>query len=620
MPENNVLQDIPGSSMSELIGWLELSAKNTSTHNLYAAPLSASSEYDASFVGITTGGCDRQVHAQDGINAGFTGYIRWQNAGLADHANQYGDAATLIHAYRKYGTAFLGDLHGRYVIAISEPQTGRCLIAMDRIGTLPLYYTLLPGNIFLFASSIQTLLKHPDVSTDINPQSLYDYSYFHVIPSPDTIYKGISKLEPAQCIMYDNGVLSPHYYWIPDFSARRKKNPQQLGHELREILQDSVSSLAPLDNTGCFLSGGLDSSTVTGMFSRVQETPVDAFSIGFSEPGYDEIGYARITAKHFGANLHEYYVTPDDIVDAIQTIAAAYDEPFGNSSAIPAYFCARLAKQHGKHCLLAGDGGDEIFAGNARYAKQKLFDVYHSIPGALRKGVLEPLFVSNPASQWLPPARKIRSYIEQARMPMPERMESYNFLKRTPLESIFDSSFLGSVDTSHPDDNLARVYNRVDTDSLIDRMLYLDWKLTLADNDLWKVNRMCELAGIQVHYPMLDDRLVEFSTTIDPALKLKGQKLRYFFKQSLSDFLPAEIINKPKHGFGLPFGQWLKKSDRLKELIYSNLQGMKQRNLFREAFIDNLVQAHQTGHAAYYGSMVWTVAILEQWFSEHETG
>ncbi len=604
--------------MSELIGWLELSAGNKSAPTFPTSHLTASSTCDTSFVGVTAGGCDKQVHEHDGLNAGFAGHIRWSGGSLADHARQYGDAATLIYAYRKHGTAFLDKLKGRYVIAISEARTGRYLIAMDRLGTLPLYYTLLPGKLFLFASSIQALLKHPDVSAGINPQSLYDYTYFHVIPSPDTIYKNIFKLEPAQYILCDRGQLDIQYYWKPDFSTRRKGSTSQLGNELGEILQRSISSLAPLDNTGCFLSGGLDSSTVTGMFSRIQETPVDAFTIGFSEPGYDEIGYARITAGHFGAKLHEYYVTPDDIVDAFPTIAAAYDEPFGNSSAIPAYFCARLAKQHGKDCLLAGDGGDELFAGNERYAKQKLFDLYHRIPGALRKGLLEPLFVANPASQWVPPARKIRSYIEQARMPMPERMESYNFLKRTPLESIFNDTFLDSVDTRHPDDNLSRVYDRVDTDSLVDRMLYLDWKITLADNDLRKVNRMCELAGIRVQYPMLDDELVEFSTTIDPALKLKGQKLRYFFKQSLSDFLPEEIINKPKHGFGLPFGQWLKKSDRLKEIIYSNLQAMKKRQLFHEAFIDNLIQAHQTGHAAYYGSMVWTVAILEQWFHEHQ--
>ncbi len=604
--------------MSGLIGWLQLSAGNTSHHHPETATLSACSTHGGSFIGLETGGKDSQLHDQADIHAGFTGDIRWQDKDLADHAGQYGDAATLIRAYRKHGADFLARLHGRYVIVISEPEAGRCLLATDRIGTLPLYYTLQAGKIFRFASSMRALRSHPDVSGEINPQSLYDYTYFHVIPSPDTIYKGISKLEPAQYVLCEQGRLSTHYYWTPDFNAIRKDSPAVLGQALRDTLQNSLSTLAPFDDTGCFLSGGLDSSTVTGMFSRLQDAPVDAFSIGFSEPGYDEMAYARITAKHFGANLHEYYVTPDDIVEAIPVIAAAYDEPFGNSSAIPAYFCARLASQHGKKRLLAGDGGDEIFAGNERYAKQKLFDIYQKIPGAIRTAILEPLFVANPASQWLPPTRKLRSYIEQARMPMPERMESYNFLKRTPLDSIFNAAFLDSVDTHHPDDKLAQVYNRVDTDSLIDRMLYLDWKITLADNDLWKVNRMCELAGIQVEYPMLDDRLVEFSTTIDPGLKLKGQKLRYFYKQSLSNFLPMEIINKPKHGFGLPFGQWLKKSDRLQEIIYSNLRDMKQRKLFHDTFIDNLIHSHQTGHAAYYGSMVWTVAILEQWFSEHE--
>ena len=604
--------------MSGLIGWLQLSAKGTGNPYQPAATLSVSSAHGGSFIALTTGGKDSQVHDQEGIQAGFTGYIHWQQTDLADHASQYGDAATLIWAYRKYGADFLAKLHGRYVIAISEPEIGRCLLATDRIGTLPLYYTLRPGKFFLFASTIRALLEHPDVTGEINPQSLYDYTYSHVIPSPDTIYKGISKLEPAQYVLCDQGQLSTRYYWTPDFNSIRKDNPTVLGHELKDTLRNTISTLAPFDDTGCFLSGGLDSSTVTGMFSRLQDSPVDAFSIGFSEPGYDEMAYARITAKHFGANLHEYYVTPDDIVDAIPTIAAAYDEPFGNSSAIPAYFCARLASQHGKKRLLAGDGGDEIFAGNERYAKQKLFDFYHKIPSAIRTAILEPLFVANPASQWIPPARKIRSYIEQARMPMPERMQSYNFLKRTPLDTVFNKAFLDSVDTQYPDDNLARVYNRVDTDSLIDRMLYLDWKITLADNDLWKVNRMCELVGIQVEYPMLDDRLVEFSTTIDPGLKLKGQKLRYFYKNSLSDFLPMEIINKPKHGFGLPFGQWLKKSNRLQEIIYSNLHDMKQRKLFHDTFIDNLIHSHQKGHAAYYGSMVWVVAILEQWFREHD--
>ncbi len=603
--------------MSGLTGWLKISDAGAEPVPPASTDLSAGSKLDTSFIGIVQGDNSGQAGQHEGINAAFSGRIYWQDRQLSEYAQQHGDTAALSHAFRRHGADFLKRLHGRHIIAISEPATGRCLVAMDRFGTLPLYYTLQPGKLFLFAPSIRELLKQPGIRREINAQALYNYTYFHVIPSPDTIYQGIFKLEPAQYVLYENGKARTKHYWTPEFKSSHGTSIGELGKDLRNILEDAVARLAPFDNTGCFLSGGLDSSTVTGMLARLHEGPVDAFSIGFSEPGYDEISYARITARHFGARLHEYYVTADDIVDAMPTIAAAYDEPFGNSSAIPAYFCARLAKQHGKHALLAGDGGDEIFSGNERYAKQKIFDIYRHIPGPIRKAVLEPLFVSGPVGQWTPLTRKIQSYIEQARMPMPERMESYNFLKRTPLASVFEQDFLDTIDTQHPENSLSEVYKRADTDSLVDKMLYLDWKITLADNDLRKVNRMCEIVGIGVEYPMLDDRLVEFSTTIDPDLKLKRQKLRYFFKRSLSGFLPDEIINKPKHGFGLPFGQWLRKSERLKELIYSNLEAIKQRHLFQEEFIDNLIRAHQTEHAAYYGSMVWTVAILEQWFSEH---
>lgn len=558
------------------------------------------------------------IQCHDGINVGFTGYLRWLDPALKDQARDEGDCVTLARAFRQNGPGFLNRLQGRFTIALMDPGRNQCLIATDRLGTLPLYYARTAGNGFVYASSIASLLHYPGVSRKINAQALYDYSYFHVIPSPDTIYSEIYKLEPAQYALLNGDHLETAYHWLPTFSETGSESQEELSAELRRLLKKSIASLAPLDNTGCFLSGGLDSSTVTGMFAGFNDAPVDAFSIGFSEEGYDEMEYARVTANAYGANLHEYYVTPDDIVDAIPSIARAYDEPFGNSSAIPAYFCAKLAKEHGKSALLAGDGGDELFAGNERYAKQKIFDIYNKVPAALRKGLLEPALISLPFSKWTPPTRKIRSYIEQARMPMPERMESYNFLKRMPAATIFNDEFLSSVNTDHPDSMLSSVYNRIDNASLMDRMLYLDWKITLADNDLRKVNRMCELAGIQVHYPMLDDELVEFSTRIHPELKLKGQKLRYFYKQSLKGFLPDKIINKPKHGFGLPFGQWLKKSDRLKELIYSNLESAKKRGMFRDDFIDNLIESHRSGHAAYYGSMVWVVAILEQWFHEHE--
>src|SRR5690606_12461662 len=189
--------------------------------------------------------------------------------------------------------------------------------------------------------------------------------------------------------------------------------------------------------TGAFLSGGTDSSTVSGMLGKVSGKPAETFSIGFDAQGFDELDYARITSRHFGTNPHEYYVTADDVVEAMPLIAAAYDEPFGNASAAPTYFCARMAREHGIEVVLAGDGGDEFFGGNERYAKQGVFEHYGRVPGIFRK-LMEPVLMNFPLGESIMPVRKARSYIQQARVPLPDRMETYNFLHRSPLAEIFE--------------------------------------------------------------------------------------------------------------------------------------------------------------------------------------
>src|SRR5208282_128549 len=251
-------------------------------------------------------------------------------------------------------------------------------------------------------------------------------------------------------------------------------------------------------------------------------------------------------------------LTPDDVVDAIPIIARAYDEPFGNDSAAPTYFCAKMAREDGVQVLLAGDGGDEIFGGNTRYAKQKLFEAYARIPKTLRRALIEPLAFSLPGSDRIAPLRKLGSYIRQASVPLPDRLETYNFLYRSPFSDVFEADFLESVDVDEPLCMLREVYQRAHASSPINRMMHLDLKLTLADNDLRKVSRMCDVAGIEVRYPLLDDELVEFSGQIPAALKVKGLQLRYFFKQALKDVLAPETIAKPKHGFAMPFGVWLR--------------------------------------------------------------
>jgi len=459
-----------------------------------------------------------------------------------------------------------------------------------------------------------------DDDTSLINQGIYNYVYFHMVPSPETVYRDIQKIPAAHYLDYQNGKAQLVNYWKPVFSESTKQHAfSTLSTQLKAVLRNSVEQcLAGGGNVGAFLSGGLDSSTVAGILAESSAGDGAAYSIGFAADGYDEMAYARITARHFNLKLNEYYVTPQDVVDALPLVATSYDEPFGNSSALPAYFCARMAAENGVTRLLAGDGGDEIFGGNDRYVKQRVFDYYGCIPASLRKGLVEPLVRLLPLA--LPLMPKANSYIEQAKTPLPDRLQSYNFLHRHAASEIFSDSFLADVNTAAPLELLRTIYQRPEEASPLNRMLYLDWQITLADNDLRKVSQMCALAGVDVAYPMLNDELVEFSCQIPSAWKIKGGSLRHFYKQALTGWLPQETIHKTKQGFGLPFGVWMKTYSPLREMAYDNLLKLKTREFVRPEFIDRAIAMHQSEHAAYYGELVWILTVFELWMEGRKTG
>ncbi|MCI0668425.1 MAG: asparagine synthase C-terminal domain-containing protein, partial [Methylococcaceae bacterium] len=385
---------------------------------------------------------------------------------------------------------------------------------------------------------------------------------------------------------------------------------------LRETLSAAVERRSHGNNSGAFLSGGLDSSTVAGYMSKITREPVPTYTIGFDAEGYDETEFAKIASDHFGTRSVVKVLGPQDVFEAIPRIAAAYDEPFGNSSAIPTYYCAKRAREDGIQTLLAGDGGDELFAGNERYAKQMRFELYAGLPAAIRQG-LERICRIMPAVDTLGVLKKISSFIRKAEIPLPERMESYNFLHQRDIAEIFDPEFLRGIDRDAPLAHLRKYFDKVESASKLNRMLYLDWKRTLADNDLRKVNEMCKLAGVKVAYPMLDDDLVDLSLRIPGKLKLKRGKLRYFYKFALKDFLPERILNKSKHGFGLPFGVWIRTHRELQNFAYTQVSNLKDRGIFKGSFLDRSIQLHRDDHAAYYGELIWILMMLETWLAHH---
>jgi asparagine synthase (glutamine-hydrolysing) len=326
--------------------------------------------------------------------------------------------------------------------------------------------------------------------------------------------------------------------------------------------------------------------------------------------------FARIAARRFGTEHHEYYVTPDDLVRSVPQVARHYDQPFGNSSALPAYYCARMAREDGVTKLLAGDGGDELFGGNARYAIQRIFGWYDRVPAAVRGGLMEPLLERTPLGT-LPLLRKGRSYIKQARVPLPDRMQQYNLLLRLGVGEVFTPDFLAQVDTTDALRQQQAVWQQVQGASALNRMLAYDWRYTLAEADLPKVCGTTALAGVAVGFPFLDERMLEFSLRLPADYKLRGLKLRWFFKEALRGFLPDEILTKKKQGFGLPFGVWANRHSGLRQLAADSLETLAGRGIVKREFIQTLLARHLPEHPGYYGEMVWILMMLEQWLRAH---
>lgn len=557
------------------------------------------------------------AHAEAGLLAAIDGRPYWEDAALAQIAREVSPAAALLAAYRRDGADCLRGIHGAFGLAVIDSAQRSALLAIDRMGMHRLCFAP-RANVLVFGTTTDSVIAHPVVGAALSDQGIFNYLFYHMVPAPGTIYAGVEKLLPAQFVQFRDGQVKRGFYWEAAWEDSEGADFEQRSEEFRQLLRDAVGRASAPDRIGTFLSGGTDSSTVTGILSEVGGKPVETFSIGFAAEGFDEIEYARIAAHRYQTRPHEYYVTPDDVVHAIPQIAAAYDEPFGNASAVPTYYCALKAKEAGIDVMLAGDGGDEIFGGNARYAKQKIFEVYWHLPQALRTALIEPGLLNLPGARHVAPLRKLQSYVRQARIPLPDRLESYNFLHTHALDEIFTSGFLGHIDPEQPIALLRDPYFRTRASSPINRMLHLDWKQTLADNDLRKVCRMCEAAGIEVRYPLLDERMVAFAAALPPSYKVRGNYLRWFFKQALKDFLPDEIITKSKHGFGLPFGLWMHDHAPLRDLAYDSLSAFRSRGYIQPRYLDYLIEQHRTGHASYYGVMIWVIMMLEQWLQKHQ--
>ncbi len=539
------------------------------------------------------------------------GNPRFDDARLAALAASEGNLAAWRRVFVNGPRAAIAGVQGSFAVGLAEPA-GRAFIAVDRFAVHSLCYRIDAGQL-RFAARADELA---DASTAVDPQAIFDYLYFHVIPSPRTIFKGVYRLPPGHYGVFENGQLTVAPYWTPAFEEPRGVSFEALKAEFRQVLKDSVAAQLGSGKAACFLSGGTDSSTVAGMAAMASGQPVSTYSIGFDAQGYDEMEFARIAARHFKTEHHEYYVTPDDLVRSIPNVAAHFDQPFGNSSALPAYYCAKMAREDGVEKLLAGDGGDELFGGNSRYAKQRIFGWYGHVPRALQNGLMEPLLATRAAAAFAL-TRKAGSYVEQARTPMPDRLQMYNLVMRLGVGEVLTPALMASIDMNQPLTLQRQVWQAARGCSMLNQELAFDWRFTLAESDLPKVRVATGLAGVDVGFPLLDDRLVDFSLSLPTEYKLKGLRLRWFFKEALRGFLPDAIITKKKQGFGLPFGVWANATPALKALARDSLNSLASRQVVRADFVNVLMTDRLPEHPGYFGEMVWILMMLEQWLRHH---
>ncbi|MGE5178130.1 MAG: asparagine synthetase B family protein [Bacteroidota bacterium] len=525
----------------------------------------------------------------------------------------------LLSLWAEYGPACIAGLRGEFVIAAYDGRDRSLHLATDRFRIQSLVFADAPGQ-FLFGSRMAALLASPvPFLPAVEPASVLDVVSSSIIATPRTIFRGVEKLPPGCRLDRRGGRSSVEPYWDIDFTQGNSDSPERLAHDTREALGAAVADRlrvdAPLGPYGAFLSGGIDSSTVTGLLTRESGGAVPTFSIGFSEERFNELHYARVAAKAFASRHTEYLVTPRDTADAVEAIAEAFDEPFANASAVPTYYCARLAREHGIETMYAGDAGDELFAGNERYATNRVFEPYDRVPRWFRDPILTPAIVAAGRIVPHPLFVKAGKYVRRASLPPAERFVSYDFWNDIPPAAFATSDLMAAAGDYRPSAMAIRHHERARAKTELDRQLYLDLKITISDNDVLKVTRMCERAGVAVRFPFLDERVVGVATRVPARLKMRGGELRTFFKDTYRELLPEETRAKTKHGFGLPISGWLKSDPGLHDMMRDLVLSPRSvgRGYFRRDALEEVVRRHDVDGTPFYGTVLWNLMVLELW-------
>ncbi len=520
-----------------------------------------------------------------------------------------GDAECLVHAYEVFGDELVHRLRGMFAFAIWDAPRRRLLLGRDRVGKKPLYWRS-HGRSLIFASELKALVQDPAAPREVDLVALHHYLTFQYVPAPWSIYQGIRKVPPGHLLVWEQGDVDVFPYWRLDCTPGEIHSEAEAAARLRDLLLDATRArLVSERPLGAFLSGGVDSSAVVAAMARVSEGRIKTFNIGFAEQDFDERRYARLVAERYGTDHHEQVVTPSAL-DVLPELTWHFDEPFADSSAIPSFYVARMSRDH-VAVVLNGDGADESFGGYRRYAAMAKIQRIRA-PRPVR-GVLEK------AGALLAAHSRARSRLSDVGrvvelLGLPEQLRYARLMscftpeqKMTVYSDTLREQLAGTDSFRLLNDAFAA--SRADT--CVGRLLDVDVNTYLPGDLLVKMDIATMSNSLEARSPFLDHHLMEWAASLPSHFKVRSGTTKYLLKKALAGWLPADLIKRPKMGFGIPLAAWLRTD--LRDLSWDVLtdRTARSRDLFRNDAVTKLLRQHGKGHD--HGSRIWTLMQFELW-------
>jgi asparagine synthase (glutamine-hydrolysing) len=505
------------------------------------------------------------------------------------------DSEVIVHAYEQFGEGFVEQLNGMFGIAIWDSARKKLVLARDRTGEKPLYYRQV-GQDFFFASEMKAFLKVPGLSIALREDVLPAYLAFGNVDGKDTLIKDTYELPPGHVAVVDQESFAVRQYWDVHYSADSSRSEEFFAKGLKELLEESVSMRLMSDvPLGAFLSGGIDSSLIVALMSRVMDEPVKTFCVGFDIPNYSELEYSRRTAHLLRTDHHELSIGREDFFGALRRLIYFQDEPIVHPAAIPLNFLATFAKQEGVTVLLSGEGGDELFAGYGSYA---------SMLRDLRTRAVLPNFLWQMGSRITPykKLRKFRNIFERYAQPLEHLILSSN--ASVSLQELNQLTRSGDGSLGYFLEAVCKEGN-----SPLQRILYAHLKTRLVSL-LMKQDKMTMAASLEVRVPFLDHRIIELAATMEDNLKLRNGEGKYILKKVAESVLPSDIVRRRKMGFPVPLSMWFREREDCARIL-----GEKRtvdRGLFEPKSVLRIIHDHRQGHHD-YGYLIWLLINLEHW-------